>query len=135
MPTFAKAAYVWDGTQWVPIGVQSAAIISRWTYTATGGETTLSGNDDNGLGLFYTPGYEQVYLNGILLTRTEDYIASTGTTITGLTALVADDIIQILTLDISTVDDTYTQNQANSLFATKVELSGAGLNPFFLAGI
>ena len=131
MPTFAKPAYVWSGTEWVPVGVQTAAIISRWTKSVAGGETSLSGNDDNGLSLSYTPGYEQVYLNGVLLIRTQDYIASTGTSITGLSALTASDVIQIITLDVSTVDNTYTQAQIDASFVTKVET----LNPFFLTGI
>ena len=36
-----------------------------------------------------------VYVNGVLLERGVDYTASTGTTITGLTALVAGDIATV----------------------------------------
>ena len=66
-----------------------------WRKTAVGGETTLSGYDNGNQALSYTPGQEQVYLNGILLVRAEDYTATNGTSITGLSALTAGDYIQI----------------------------------------
>lgn len=66
-----------------------------WRKTASGGETSLSGYDDASQALSYTPGQEQVYLNGILLVRGSDYTATTGTSITGLSALAASDYVQI----------------------------------------
>jgi hypothetical protein len=66
-----------------------------WRKTAVGGETSLSGYDNATQALSYTPGQEQVYLNGILLVRGSDYTATNGTSITGLTALVVDDFVQI----------------------------------------
>ena len=128
MPTFAKPAYVWDGSEWIPIGPQVGGVQTRWIYTATGGETSLSGTDDNGLSLSYTPGFEQVYLNGVLLIKDDDYTATTGTSITGLTALSVNDIIQIITLDVTSVDNTYTQSQVDA------KVDGI-IHPFFLAGI
>jgi hypothetical protein len=75
-----------------PNGVLTSLI---WRFTATGSETSLSGYDDANQALSYTPGQEQVYLNGILLVRGEDYTATNGTSITGLTALAASDYIQV----------------------------------------
>lgn len=66
-----------------------------WRKTAAGGETSLSGYDNANQALSYTPGQEQVYLNGILLVRGDDYTATNGTSITGLTALAASDFIQV----------------------------------------
>ena len=66
-----------------------------WRKTAAGGETSLSGYDNASQVLSYTPGQEQVYLNGILLVRGSDYTATNGTSITGLAALAADDFVQI----------------------------------------
>jgi hypothetical protein len=66
-----------------------------WRKTAAGGETSLSGYDNASQALSYTPGQEQVYLNGILLVRGDDYTATNGTSITGLTALAAGDFVQI----------------------------------------
>jgi hypothetical protein len=87
--------YAWSGSAWGSIS--STAAIYRYRYTATGGETSKTGADDNGLTLAYLVGYEQVYLNGILLVRTSDYTASNGTSITSLAALTAGDILEIIT--------------------------------------
>jgi len=91
----SNAMFAWSGTAWGSIS--STADIYRYRYTAAGGETTESGPDDNGLTLSYIPGKEQVYLNGILLARTSDYNATNGTSITGLAALAAGDILEIVT--------------------------------------
>ena len=69
--------------------------LSQWRKTAAGGETSLSGTDDFSAGLAYTVGAEQVFVNGVLIERGVDYAATTGTTITGLTALVAGDIVTV----------------------------------------
>jgi hypothetical protein len=74
----------------------TAVTVKQWRYTATGGETTLSGTDGFGLSLSYTVGAEEVYINGVLLVRGTDYTASTGTSITGLTALVAGDVATVM---------------------------------------
>lgn len=129
MSIAAKPAYVWNGSQWIPFGPEIAYITSRWTKTAAGGETSLSGNDNNSLPLSYDIGYEQVYLNGTLLVRGLDYIATTGTSITGLSALTASDIVEIMTFRATEISDTYTQAQVDE------KLSAVGLHPFFLAAI
>lgn len=98
-----------------------SSVFYRWKETAVGGETTLSGNDDNGLALKYTPGYEEVYINGVLQVRGSDYTATTGTTITGLTALVAGDIVTVMSQVAYTIGDTYTQAAADGKFVSKVE--------------
>ena len=85
---------VWSGSAWSDI--TSTVTSSRWTKTAAGGETTLNGTDDNSVTLSYTVGYEQVYINGVLQARGGDYTASTGSSITGITALTAGDIVEIL---------------------------------------
>jgi hypothetical protein len=87
--------FAWTGSAWGSIS--STADIYRFRYTAAGGETTESGPDDNGLTLSYIPGKEQVYLNGVLLARTSDYNATNGTSITGLAALTAGDILEVIT--------------------------------------
>ena len=93
--TTSNAMYAWTGTEWGSIS--STAAIYRFRFTATGGETSISGLDDNGLTLSYLPGKEQVYLNGVLLARTSDYTATSGTSLTSLAALAASDIVEIIT--------------------------------------
>ena len=80
---------------------------SRYYYTASGGETSLSGADDNSSTLSFSDGaYVDVYLNGVLLVAGTDYNTSTANTISGLSALTANDIAEILVYDIFTVADT-----------------------------
>lgn len=94
--------FVYYDSFWIEIGVgpqgpAGQATISRWKKTAAGGETSLTGNDDSSVPLAYTVQKEQLYLNGVLLVRGSDYTATTGTSITGLTALLAGDIVEIIT--------------------------------------
>jgi len=90
-----SAMQVWSGSAWG--GITSAVSSTRWSKTVAGGETTLTGTDDSSVSLSYTVGYEQVYLNGVLLARGLDYTASTGTSITGLSpALAASDVVEVL---------------------------------------
>ena len=85
----------WSGTAWGSIS--SSAAIYRYKFIAAGGETSLSGADASSQTLTYLPGYEQVYLNGVLLVRTTDYTATTGSSITALSALVVNDVLEIIT--------------------------------------
>jgi len=111
-----NAMYAWTGTEWGSIS--STADIYRFRFTAAGGETSESGLDDNGLTLAYIPGKEQVYLNGVLLARTSDYTASNGTSITGLAALTAGDILEIITFTAFELADSI----ARSLFDAKGDI-------------
>ena len=113
MPTFnttdPKPGYVYDQAvdTWYPLlGIAPASQVDRWTKTAAGGETSLSGNDDNAVSLSYTAGTEQVYLNGVLLVRGQDYTATNGTTITALTALTASDVAEVVTFNPSNIITT-----------------------------
>jgi hypothetical protein len=91
----SNTMFAWTGSAWGSIS--STAAIFRYRFTATAGQTSISGVDDNGLTLSYLAGKEQVYLNGVLLARTSDYTATNGTSITSLAALAASDILEIIT--------------------------------------
>ncbi len=92
----SDAMFAWTGSAWGSIS--STAEIFRYRYTAAGGETSESGPDDNGVTLSYIPGKEQVYLNGVLLVRAQDYTATNGTSIASLSpALVSGDVLEIIT--------------------------------------
>ena len=108
--------FAWTGSAWGSIS--STADIYRFRFTAAGGETSESGLDDNGLTLTYIPGKEQVYLNGVLLARTSDYNATNGTSITGLAALTAGDILEIITFTAFELADSI----ARSLFDAKGDI-------------
>jgi hypothetical protein len=92
------------------------ATLSRYRYVAAGSETSVSGVDANGNVLSYTLGMEQVYLNGVMLVRGLDYTATTGTSITALTALAASDVVEILTFSPFVI--------ANAVDQTLVDVKG-----------
>jgi hypothetical protein len=118
-----KAMYAWNGTNWIPINAQNQVVNStRWQKIATGGETTLSGLDDNSNSLIYSPGFEQVFLNGILLVRGSDYTASNGTSITGLAPISAGANIEIIALKQMNLVDIYNKGQVDSMISN-IDLS------------
>ena len=80
---------------------------SRFYFTATGSETSISGTSDGGGTLIYTDGaYVDVYLNGVLLVAGTDYNTTTANTIGGLAALSANDIVEIIVYDVFSVANT-----------------------------
>ena len=101
-----------DGLVWLDTdGTAPTTVVTRWSKAPAAGTTSLSGNDDNNVPLSYSAGYEQVFLNGALLSRANDYTATSGTSITLTTGTVAGDIVEVICpLQISTTD-TYTQTE------------------------
>ena len=115
-PSTPSTGDIWiDSNDDVP-GIDTSQFL-RWRKTAVGGETSVSGTDDNGLTLQYTANYEQVYLNGVLLVRGQDYTATNGTSITGLTALAANDVVEVFGVVARVVGDVYTQAQADAKYS------------------
>jgi len=122
----SNAMYAWTGSAWGSIS--STADIYRYRYTASGGETSKSGADDNGLTLSYIVGKEQVYLNGVLLVRTTDYVATNGTSIASLAALAAGDILEIITFTAfelaNVLSPTLFDAKGDILVATSADTAG-----------
>lgn len=91
----------------------------RFRFVASGGETSISGVDANGATLAYTAGTEIVALNGSTLVRGQDYTATNGTSITGLSpALVANDVVEVFSFMAFNVANTYTQSQVDGFITS-----------------
>lgn len=100
------------------------AEFQTYVYTASNGQVTFTGLDDNSKTLGYTPGYVSVYLNGVKLVDTTDYTANNGTSVILTSGAVNNDILEVvsqavLVLDSSSantiiVDNTYSLD-SNSL--------------------
>jgi hypothetical protein len=118
--------FAWTGSAWGSIS--STADIYRYRYTASGGETSKSGTDDNGLTLSYIVGKEQVYLNGVLLVRSTDYVATNGTSIASLAALASGDILEIITFTAfelaNVLSPTLFDAKGDILVATSADTAG-----------
>jgi hypothetical protein len=125
MPSTAVDGQIWLDTD---ASVPSTSV-TRWYKLPSAGTTTLSGNDDNSIPLAYTPGYEQVFLNGTLLSRSAaDYTATTGTSVVLSSAIVAGDIVEIICPLQITTTDTYTQSATDNKFVQNTGYFAAAKN-------
>lgn len=93
--------------------------LETFRYNASGGETSLSGADAGGRTLIYPVNYEVVYLNGVRLVRGQDYTATTGNSITGLSALASGDVVEIMVFQALDVADALSQGEADSYYIRK----------------
>jgi len=73
------------------VGTFTSGGYTRTTYTGTAGQTSFTAS--------YTPGYVEVFLNGVLLDPT-DYTATSGTAIVLGTGTIAGDTVDIVALNI-----------------------------------
>jgi hypothetical protein len=69
---------------------------TRWVETATAGQTVFQGNGDGVVTLGYSPGYEEVTLNGSRLTRDVDYAANDKLSVILTQGAVEGDILEVL---------------------------------------
>ena len=109
-------------SSWQYIAASTTANFTTWKKTMSGGETSVSGSDDSSVTLSYTVGLEQVFINGALQARGSDYVATTGTSVTSLTALSVNDIVTVVCYAPFNVADTYTQAQTSSIAAAAAGL-------------
>ena len=79
----------------------------RFLFTASGGETSVSAGDDGRM-ISYTVHQVSVYLNGVKLVEGsgKDFQATNGSTITGLSALTAGDVVDVFCLSAFSASDT-----------------------------
>ena len=66
-----------------------------YKFTADSGQTIFHGNDIAGAALAYNPGNIQVFMNGLLLNDSDDYIASNGISVTLTSGADASDEIKV----------------------------------------
>jgi hypothetical protein len=114
--------YVYDGSGWLKASAASVASIVTYEYTATASQTVFTGNDDNAVSMSFTSGLIQVFLNGVLLSPGDDYTTTTNT-VTLASGAALNDVLVVVAFASFQVADTYTTSQADSLFATKTELT------------
>ncbi len=93
----------------------------RFIFTASGSETSITA-DDNGVLINYTVGQVSVYLNGVKLVMGTDFTATNGSTIAGLAALTASDVVEIIAL--STFSPADTVPATGGTFSGNVVMSG-----------
>jgi hypothetical protein len=125
----SEPTYPVDGQIWVDTdGNSPGTSINRWSRVLTTTSTTISGVDNFSATLRYSPGYEQVYFNGVYLTRGTDYTATTGTSIVLTNPPTVGDQLEVISGLQIAIADTYSQTAANSLFALNTNHVVAGKN-------
>ena len=99
-------------------------IRERFIYLATSGDTTVSGTDSRGISLtFSDPEYVDVYLNGVRLKLNTDYNLNTSNTVAGLTALSANDEVEVIVHDVFTLADMVSAGNGGT-FSNNVSVVG-----------
>ena len=106
------------------IGVSpSNGVRTVFDYTATAGQTSFSGSDNNSQTLSYTDSaYIDVYQNGVLLIPS-DYTATTGTSVVLDTGATVSDTVQIVVYDVFSVADTVSKANGGT-FESNISIGG-----------
>ena len=123
------------GQMWVDSSSNNTSfdpnLIRRKTIVATGGQTAFTAD------LAFTDGYEQVFLNGLLLTRNTDYTTVNSIQVNLVVAAVVNDVIDILSITnlnsvgaagALTTSNTFTGSQTftpSSAAITPITVNGA----------
>ena len=109
----------------------SNGVRRKHTYTATAGQTSFSGADDNNVTLTYVDTeYLDVYQNGVKLVAVSDYASTTGTSVVLTQGASVSDIIEIIVFDIFSVADTVSAKDGGNFGG---DISSGGL-PVKVAG-
>ena len=87
---------VYGSGGWTSAGSSVNGTADRFKYTATSGQTTFTGSDDNANTLGYDAGFLDVYLNGVKLVNGTDFTATNGTSIVLSTGAVINDILEVI---------------------------------------
>jgi hypothetical protein len=120
----ANEMRVYDGANWIAASSAGGASLLNYNYTATTGQTTFSGADDNAATLSYTQQNLIVTLNGIVLEDGTDYTASNGTSIVLATGAAAGDELNIVAFKSFTTADMVPASTGGT-FSGNVTVDGA----------
>ena len=78
---------------WQNAGSSINGTSARFTFTISGTPTTVSGNDDAGNALSYSPNFMDVYLNGTKMVNGTDVTITSGNSIVFASALTNGDVV------------------------------------------
>ena len=93
----------------------SNGVRRRFVYEATANQTSFSGNDESGITLTYVDSlYLDVYQNGVKLKAGDDYTATTGTTVVLVQGASADDVVEMVSFDVFSVNDSVSASAGGS---------------------
>ena len=103
------------------------AVRARYYYTVASGATSVTGSDDNSNTLIFSDGeFVDVSLNGVTLVAGTDYVTTTANTIGSLSAMSANDVVEVVVYDVFSVFD----GNVNSDFSVGGDLTVTGETVF-----
>lgn len=115
-PTSPEVGQIWIDSD-DEVDVFDKNIIRRQAFTAVAEQDTFTTD------VQFIPGYEQVFMNGILLMRGTDYTTPTEHTVVLAADATAGDIIDVLTVTNLNSVDTYTQAEVDALLAANTSVA------------
>jgi len=113
----------YDGTNWIDASAAVESVFAVYNYTATSGQTTFSGSDDNANTLSYTAPNLFVTLNGIMLESGTDYTATSGTSIVLASGAALNDELNIYAIRSFSVADTVSASSGGT-FSSSITVVG-----------
>ena len=121
-------------------GSNQSAVWTEYVYTATSNQTTFTGSDDNSNTLSYTPGFLQVYINGVLQDNGTDYTATNGTSVVLVNGAATSDLIQIATFvqilgSADAVTDEFTGDGSTTAFTLTADPDVESNTMVFVDGV
>ena len=91
----ANELKVYKSSGWAAAGSTVNGTANRFEYTATAGQTTFTGADNNSATMAYDAGFIDLYVNGIKLANS-DFTATSGTSVVLGSAASVNDIISVV---------------------------------------
>ena len=124
--TTANEMRVYDGGNWIAASSAGGVSLILYEYTATAGQTTFSGADDNAATLSYTANNIQVVMNGVILDPS-DYTATNGTSVVLASGAALNDVVNIYAFQSFTVADTVSASAGGTFNADVKVLGDVGI--------
>ena len=105
---------VYDGASWILATSAAPTSLTDYEYTATAGQTTFTGSDNNSATLSYSVGNLIVTLNGSVLDNGSDYTATSGTSVVLASAAALNDHLAVVAFKPFTVADTVSASSGGT---------------------
>ena len=115
-PTSPEIGQIWIDSD-EDVTTFDSNIIRRKAITATAGQTVFTAD------LPFIDGFEQIFMNGLLLVKTTDYTVSGGNTVTLTSGAAASDVIEIVSVTGANSVNTYTQAEVDALLAANTSVA------------
>jgi len=115
---------VYGTSGWQNAGSSVNGTSQRYNYTATSGQTTFTGSDNNGNTLTYDAGYIDVYLNGVKLLNGTDVTVTSGSSVVLASGATTGDVVDIVAYGTFSVASLNADN-LDSGTVPSARLSGA----------